>query len=315
MEIIRLNADTRLNVPLAATIGFFDGVHIGHRHLISQVVGVARRRGLRPAVITFDRHPRQVLKSDHHPMLLSTLAEKLRLLATTGADLCVVLPFDENMAAMSACSFMRDILLRQLCVNTLVIGYDNRFGHNRSEGFDDYVAYGREMGMDVAKAEPLFVDGVGISSSVVRSLLQEGEVSLAARCLGRDYAMGGTIVGGEHIGTRLGFPTANLRPDSADKLVPANGVYAVEARIEGDEATHAAMMNIGTRPTFSGTSTTLETHLLNFHGDIYGQTMTVAFVARLRAERKFRSAAELASQLRHDAELTAELLSSERRAK
>ncbi len=302
METIRINADTKPGAPLAATIGFFDGVHIGHRHLIGQVEDVARQQGLRPAVITFDRHPRQVVKSDHHPMLLSTFSEKLRLLDGVGVDLCAVLPFNEAAAAMSAHDFMLDVLARRLGVRTLVIGYDNRFGHNRSEGFDDYAAFGREMGISVVKANPLLVNGVAISSSVVRSLLQEGEVDLAAQCLGRHYAIGGTIVHGKHIGTGLGFPTANLRPDSPDKLVPANGVYAVEARIDGDDTPHAAVMNIGTRPTFCGTETTLEAHLLNFQGDIYGQGMAISFVARLRAERKFRSGTELANQLRRDAE-------------
>ncbi len=308
MDTIRLAPDTALNEPLAATIGFFDGVHLGHRHLIRQVVGVAKRQGLRPAVITFDRHPRQVVKSDYCPQLLSTFGEKAELLASTGADRCIVLPFGADMAALPAHDFMESVLRRQLCVHTLVIGYDNRFGHNRSEGFNDYAAYGEEMGMEVIKAEPLAVDGVSVSSSVVRSLLQEGEVGLAAKCLGRHYSISGAVVHGEHIGTGLGFPTANLLPGCKEKLVPASGAYAVEVRIGGENATHPAMMNIGTRPTFNGTETALEAHLLDFHGDIYGRSVTVGFVARLRAERKFRNAAELAGQLRRDAEQAREVL-------
>lgn len=302
METTRLTSDTTLNTPLAATIGFFDGVHLGHRYLINQVVSVAKGQGLCPAVITFDRHPRQVVQSGYCPQLLSTPEEKLSLLASTGADRCVVLPFSASMAALSAHDFMESVLRRQLCVRTLVIGYDNRFGHNRSEGFEDYAAYGRAMGIEVVKAEPLVVDGVNISSSVVRSLLQEGEVELAAKCLGRRYSIGGTVVHGEHIGTGLGFPTANLCPDCADKLIPANGAYAVEVRIKGDDTPRPAMMNIGTRPTFNGATTTIEAHLLDFHGDIYGQSVTVTIAARLRAERKFRNASELTRQLRQDAE-------------
>ncbi len=302
METTHLTADTILNTPLAATIGFFDGVHLGHRYLINQVISVAKGQGLCPAVITFDRHPRQVVQSDYCPQLLSTPEEKLSLLALTGADRCIVLPFSASMAALSAHDFMESVLRRQLCVSTLVIGYDNRFGHNRSEGFEDYVAYGKAMGIEVVKAEPLVVDGVNISSSVVRSLLQEGEVDLAAKCLGHRYSIGGTVIHGEHIGTGLGFPTANLCPDCEGKLIPANGAYAVEVRIKGDNIAHPAMMNIGTRPTFSGTTTTIEAHLLDFHGDIYGQNVTVSIAARLRAERKFRNAAELACQLRRDAE-------------
>lgn len=311
MEITHLTVETVQNEPLTATIGFFDGVHLGHRYLIKQVVGAAKRQDLCPAVITFDRHPRQVVQTDYCPRLLSTFDEKLKLLASTGADRCVVLPFSADMAALSAHDFMESVLRRQLNVQTLVIGYDNRFGHNRSEGFEDYVAYGKEMGMEVVKAEPLVVDGVNISSSVVRSLLQEGEVGLAAKCLGRRYSISGTVVHGEHIGTGLGFPTANLRPDCKDKLIPANGAYAVEVTIEGDSTAHPAMMNIGMRPTFNGTTTSLEANLLDFNGDIYGQNVTIAFAARLRAERKFRNAAELANQLRRDAEQAKAFLSEE----
>ena len=308
MEITHLTVETVQNEPLAATIGFFDGVHLGHRYLIKQVVGAAKRQGLCPAVITFDRHPRQVVQTDYCPQLLSTFDEKLNLLASTGADRCIVLPFGADMASLSAHDFMESVLRRQLCVHTLVIGYDNRFGHNRSEGFEDYVAYGKELGMEVIKAEPLVIDGVSISSSVVRSLLQEGEVGLAEKCLGRRYSISGTVVHGNHIGTGLGFPTANLLSGCKEKLVPASGAYAVEVRIEGENTAHPAMMNIGTRPTFNGTETALEAHLLDFHGDIYARGVTVGFVARLRAERKFRNAAELAGQLRRDAEQAREAL-------
>lgn len=302
MKITHLTVETAQNEPLAATIGFFDGVHLGHRYLIKQVFDVAKRQGLCSAVITFDRHPRQVVQTDYCPQLLSTFDEKLELLASTGADRCIVLPFNADMAALSAHDFMESVLRKQLSVQTLVIGYDNRFGHNRSEGFEDYVSYGKEMGIKVVKAEPLVVNGVNISSSVVRSLLQEGEVGLATKCLGRRYSISGTVVHGKHIGTELGFPTANLRPDCKEKLIPANGAYAVEVTIEGDSTAHPAMMNIGTRPTFDGKTTTLEANLLDFNGEIYGQSVTIAFAARLRAERKFRNAAELASQLRRDAE-------------
>lgn len=300
--------------PCAATIGFFDGVHRGHRHLIRQVKEVAEAEGLESAVITFGIHPREVLHSDYRPRLLSTSGEKLELLSRTGIDNCVVLPFDAAMAAMSARDFMRDVLCRRLGVKVLITGYDNRFGHNRSEGFDDYVAFGREMGIGVRQADAFLLEGVNVSSSVIRSLLQEGEVEMARRCLGYPYTLSGHVVEGEHVGRGMGFPTANLCPDAAGKLIPAPGVYAVTVALMGGEKgsdgidvcdgtgarQYRGMMNIGTRPTFDGTRQTLETHILDFSGDVYGMPMAVSFVKRLREERRFRSAGELALQLAED---------------
>lgn len=291
-------ADAR---PCVATIGFFDGVHRGHRYLIRQVTDTARRSGLESVVITFDRHPRRVLDNAYRPLLLSTFAEKTALLASTGVDRCVVLPFSRAMASLSARDFMSSVLRDRLGVRVLVTGYDNRFGHNRSEGFDDYVDYGRELGIDVQQALPLAVDGVDVSSSVVRSLLQEGEAAMAAMCLGYPYMLSGTVVSGRRIGRGLGFPTANMQPDDADKLVPAPGVYAVRVELDDGGGPRPAMMNIGRRPTFDGGDVTLEAHIFGFSGDIYGKRMGVSFVNRLRAERKFRSPAELAAQLRADA--------------
>lgn len=302
MDVIRLTGATALPSPCAATVGSFDGVHLGHRYLVGQVAVEAHRRGLRTVVVTFDRHPREVVKTDYHPQLLSTFAEKTSLLASTEADTCVVLPFDERMASLSAHDFMLHILKERLNVQVLVTGYDNRFGHNRAEGFADYVAFGREMGIEVVQAKPLRLDGISVSSSVVRSFLMEGEVAMAAKCLDYGYTLTGTVAHGEHIGTTLGFPTANIQPDDPHKLIPAHGVYAVRVHVGYDGEPLPGMMNIGQRPTFDGHRTTLEVHLLHYTGDLYGQTLSVTFVGRLRGERKFRGAAELAAQLKRDAE-------------
>lgn len=308
MDVILLTGETRLSSPCAATVGFFDGVHLGHRCLVSQVAAEAKKRGLKTVVVTFDRHPREVVKTDYHPQLLSTFEEKTALLASTEADVCVVLPFDARMASLSAHDFMLHILKEKLSVEVLVTGYDNRFGHNRSEGFDDYVAFGREMGIEVVKAQPLQLDGISVSSSVVRSLLLEGEVAMASKCLDYDYTLTGTVEHGEHIGTGMGFPTANIRPDDPHKLIPASGVYAVRVHIGYSGEALPGMMNIGQRPTFDGHQTTLEVHLLHYSANLYGQSFTVTFVSRLRGERKFRNAAELVAQLKRDAEETEALL-------
>lgn len=299
MKITIYNETSRLDTASIATIGFFDGVHRGHRFLLRQLCDEARQRQLSSMVVTFDRHPRQVLRSDFQPQMLGTLEEKLALLAQTGVDHCVVLPFREQLASLSAQTFMQRVLKEQLGVKALMIGYDNRFGHKRQEGFDDYVQFGKEMGMDVLPSKPLYVGGIGVSSSVVRSFLLEGEVGMAAHCLGYPYTLAGEVVKGFHVGTGMGFPTANLQPKPADKVIPAPGVYAVMVTADGRQ--WQGMMNIGNRPTFEGTALSLETHIFDFEGNLYGEQLAVSFISRLRSERKFRSASELTAQLMEDA--------------
>lgn len=284
-----------------ATIGFFDGVHKGHRYLIRQVNELAQQRGLSSMVITFDSHPREVLHSAFCPQLLSTPEEKMALLAKTGIQRPVMLPFTTELAALSAREFMQQVLREQWGVQVLVIGYDNRFGRNRSESFDDYVAYGKEMGIEVVHARPLQVEGLNISSSMVRSVLQEGEMQMAYTCLGYHYSLSGTVTHGEHVGTSLGYPTANIQVADCRKLIPANGVYAVRAMIDGDGRWLQGMTNIGTRPTYGDHAIGIETHLFGYHNDLYGHELTVRFVQRLRDERKFHNTGELVRQLERDA--------------
>ena len=286
---------------MIATIGFFDGVHIGHCHLINMLKKVARERGVEACVITFDRHPRQVVQPEWCPEMLTTLEEKTQLLKATGIDRCEVLHFDREMANQSAHDFMLHTLKEKLGVSILVTGYDNRFGHNRSEGFEDYVRYGKEIGIEVIKGEELTDGSNNVSSSSIRRMLKEGRIEDATRCLGREYQLTGTVVGGEHIGRTIGFPTANIRPDDSNKLIPANGVYAVDVWSQaGDINRERAMLNIGTRPTFNGTATTIEVHIPHFAGNLYGSTLSIAFLRKIREERKFDSPEALVEQLNKD---------------
>lgn len=299
----------------AATIGVFDGVHQGHRYLIGNLQKEAARRGLKAMVITFARHPRQVLCPDWHPQLLCTPEEKMALLQQSGADRIEVLPFDAAMARLSAHDFMQQVLQERLGVSLLLTGYDNHFGHREKaaghdEGFDDYHRYGQELGIEVVGALPLSRDGLRFSSSLVRRLLaEEGDVATANRCLGRCYSLSGSVVHGEQIGRRLGFPTANLQPADDCKLIPKEGVYAVMATIAGvADQPLRGMMNIGRRPTFNGRQTTLEVNLFDFDGDLYGQHLNIAFVARLRDECHFDSAEALVSQMRADKQQVEQIL-------
>lgn len=309
MKIINDIDSIQMPCECTATIGVFDGVHRGHQHLITLMMSEARRKGTASMVITFDRQPREVFDATYQPQVLSTLDEKRAYVSQLDVDYLVVLPFTRALASLTAQEFMQQVLREKLNVTTLVTGYDNRFGKNRTEGFDDYVVYGRELGMEVLRGDAeMMTDGsCAVSSSVIRQLLTEGRVEQMPACMGRCYQLSGTVMPGEHIGSTLGFPTANLKPGNPHKLIPASGVYAVWASI-GDAPKKAAMMNIGTRPTFKGHHTTLEVNIFNFEGDIYGQTMTIDFVARLREERRFDSPEALVKQLEEDKKQVEQIL-------
>lgn len=286
-------------LPSVATIGFFDGVHRGHQYLIRQVRDEAVRRGMRSLLVTFPTHPARVLRPDVPLQLLTTPHEKAQLLGETGVDDVAMLPFTRELAALSAREFMTDILQSRFNVRALVIGYDHRFGHNRAEGFEDYVKIGCEIGMEVVQARELDC-GQHVSSSAIRRALAEGRVEDAAAMLGRPYSLGGTVVRGHHVGTDLGFPTANLRLDVPEKLVPMNGAYGVEVCIGTGRAVQG-MLNIGTRPTLdNGTDRSIEVHLFDFHEDIYEQHMEIHFIRFIRNEKKFDTVAELQKQLQAD---------------
>ena len=307
---MRIDGICSNNLPSVATIGFFDGVHRGHRFLIDQVRREATVRGLSSAVITFPLHPRQVLQSDYRPKLLTTLREKLSLLEETGIDTCILLDFTLHLASLTAREFM-EMLKNRYRIRALVIGYDHRFGHNRSEGFGDYARYGQELGIDVLPADafrlPTAPDGSPVSSSLIRRLLLAGDAAQAAECLGYPYFLNGTVVSGRRIGHQLGYPTANLLPGHPDKIVPANGVYAV--RVETGGKTYGGMLNIGRRPTLdNGDDRSIEVHIFDFDRDIYRESLRLSFVQRIREERKFNSVDELAEQLHRDAETIRALL-------
>lgn len=303
-----LSPEIHLSTPSAATIGCFDGVHRGHQMLVKMMVCEAQKRGLKPIAVTFDRLPRQLFDPNFQPQVLSTLEEKEACLKELGVEEVIVLPFTHQLAALSAEAFMREILRDQLSVELLVTGYDHRFGHDRSEGFDDYVRYGQQLGIDVVRGDVAMMDDqMAVSSTVIRQLLaEEGHVEVMPDVLTRRYTLSGHVVSGEHIGHKLGFPTANLEPDSQEKLIPASGAYAVWAIVDGQRM--PAMMNIGTRPTFEGKQQTLEVHILKDVGNLYGQKMTVEFVSRLRAEQRFGSRDELVAQLECDKKITEEVL-------
>lgn len=263
--------------------------------------------GLASAVITFGQHPRKVLHQDFQPQLLTTTAEKLQLLDDLGIDVCILLDFTLQLASLSAFDFMK--LIKEQChVQALVIGYDHRFGHQRSDGFDDYVCYGRSLGMRIIQAQPFVAaDGMAVSSSLARKLILQGCVDKAVECLGYAYSLSGSVVPGHQVGREMGFPTANIQVDEADKLIPADGVYAVRVYVGGKE--YGGMLSIGNRPTINnGIDRSIEVHLFHFHDDIYGEQVRLTFICRTRPEMTFPSRESLVAQLHKDKEQISKIL-------
>ena len=293
-----------------ATIGVFDGVHLGHQFVLRHVVETAREQGLQSMAITFD----QTMPRDQ---VLTSLDAKRLLLSKTGVDRIEVLQFTDELRQMTAREFMQRILKEQLDVKILLTGYDNRFGHNREEGFDDYVRYGKELGIEVRCLPAAPSNGMGmgegatVSSSYIRRLLGEGHVGKASEGLGYPYTILGRVEHGEHVGTRLGFPTANLVLVDEKQLIPAAGAYAVKVRMENSVEWKHGMMNIGMRPTFDGHKRTLEVHIFRLNEDLYGQELLVSFVERLREEKRFENVEALISQLQQDAVLAEQILTVE----
>lgn len=272
----------------------FDGVHAGHRLLLDFLHRQGLLRGLCPAVVTFNNHPVELVAPERAPKLLSSASDKLEAIRAEGIDDIILLQFDEALRRMSARSFMQ-MLHDAYSVDCLVVGYDHRFGHDRSEGFDDYVRIGRELGIEVLRAPEL----EGVSSTAVRKALEAGNAEYAAQLLGHSYYIDGTVVAGKRLGRTIGFPTANLSPISPRTLIPARGVYVADVSIDGSGTKMRAMLNIGHRPTVDapGAPDTIEVHVLGYEGDLYGHLMRVYFLHRLRSEEAFDSLEALREQL------------------
>ena len=307
MNIIE-NTYPQALTPTVATIGFFDGVHLGHRYLIQQVKMAGAQNGWCSSIITFPTHPRQVIQSDYQPQLLSSPEEKIELLASTGIDNCILLPFTQELSRLTAREFMQ-LLYDNYKVRMLVIGYDHRFGHNRAETFEDYCRYGQEMGIHIMQATAYTQEQDKVSSSAIRRALLSGDISASTKYLGYNYFLEGTVVGGYQVGRKIGFPTANLRVDFSNKLIPSVGVYTVLVHVAGKQ--WKGILNIGHRPTLNnGTDLSIEVHILDFEGDIYHQKIRIEFIQFLRSEMKFDSIDELVLQIQKDKEEATKVINS-----
>lgn len=278
-----------------ATIGFFDGVHKGHQYLFAQVRNMAEQEGLQPLIVTFDQHPRAVLQNDYIPQLITSLEERRALLQQYAE--VIVLPFEQirPLTAQQFMSFLKD----KYDVQKIVMGYDHRFGSDKLNQIQDYRLVAQYIGVEIIK-QGEYIDGEWhISSTEIRQALMNGNVVVANELLGRDYILNGVVVRGKGIGHTIGFPTANIQPETPEKIIPKSGVYAVQARTN-TSSWMPAILNIGTNPTIGNNEQTIELHIPHFEENLYGQQVSIQFLRFLRDEKRFASLDQLREQIESD---------------
>ena len=288
----------RLSLGAIITVGTFDGVHLGHRAILTRVARRAAERRLPSVLVTFEPHPLEVVNPSAAPLLLSTTKEKLELVADCGLDYAVVLPFTPTLAALDPSAFVEKVLLDRYSLRELLIGHDHGFGRGRSGDVHVLRQLGERFDFDVDMVEAVSVDGTAVSSSSIRRAIATGDLEDARRSLGRRYAFSGHVVHGSQRGGRLGFPTLNIALGTQRKLLPPVGVYAI--LLDSERGAFGGMMNLGPRPTFDDPVLSLEVHLFDASGDWYGTPVRVEFVSRLRDTVRFESVEALAAQLRAD---------------
>jgi riboflavin kinase/FMN adenylyltransferase len=299
MDIIHIDESSFIEQETVATVGFFDGVHLGHRYLFRQMKDIARKATLKTAVITFPIHPRKILQQEYQPQLLNTFDEKLKLLSAIGPDFCYVIDFTKEFSEITAQEFIQEKLHKQLHVKELLIGYDHKFGKGRINEYKHYLEYGKDCGMKVHQAEKLLDENNPVSSTTIRNLLSKGKIKEATKKLFYYYTLEGKVIEGNKLGRTIGFPTANLELTDKNKIIPLEGVYA--ANIEIGDKHYSGMAYIGKRPTIlSHGERRIEVHIFDFSEDIYGTQIRIEFVDFIRPDMRFDSIEDLQKQLKED---------------
>lgn len=280
------------------TLGTFDGVHLGHTAILDKICTIAKQENLESVLLTFFPHPRLIISNDSEIKMINTMAEKAMLLEQKGIQNFIIHPFDKLFSELSPREFVEQVLIKQLNIQKIIIGYDHKFGKNRAADFNDLIAFGKEFGFEVEEISAKQVNEVSVSSTKIRNSLLEGKVSLANEYLGYAYMLSGIVVKGNQLGRTICFPTANIEIPESYKLIPKYGVYLVTAIVNNKSI--FGMMNIGIKPTLGGNLLSIEVHLLHFSEDIYGQKIQVNVIERLRDEQKFESFEALKLQLEVD---------------
>lgn len=282
------------------TIGTFDGVHIGHQQVIKKLVNSAHKKNAESVLLTFFPHPRMVLQQGIDIQLINTIEERISLLEKTGLDVLIIQEFNNDFANQSALEFVKNVLVAQLNLSQLVIGYDHHFGKNREGNFEQLKEYGYTYDFEVREIPAQDISSIAVSSTKIRTALEQGQIEKATAFLGHYFLLTGTVVSGKNLGEKLGFPTANLEISETYKLIPKVGAYIIRSNFDGQFI--YGMMNIGFRPTVSGKHKTIEIHFFDFNENLYGKSIQVEVLSFLREEQKFNSVEDLKSQLIQDAQ-------------
>ncbi|MCZ7609413.1 MAG: bifunctional riboflavin kinase/FAD synthetase [Ignavibacterium sp.] len=301
MQIFYSIKDLKKNKNTVLTLGTFDGIHPGHLKIIDRLVSCSKERGCRSVVITFYPHPRTILGNDNSVKMLTTQEEKIELLEKLGVENLLIINFTKEFASLSAEDFIYDYLINGIGLTEIVLGHDHHFGKGRRGNAELLQKIADKEGFIVTKAEAFMIDGEAVSSTKIRNALAEGDIIRANKLLGRNYEFSGIVVGGDKRGRELGFPTANIKLSSQEKLLPASGVYAVKVMVENER--HTGLLSIGKRPTFYNQGELVsEVYIFDFNREIYGAKVTTELVERLRGEVKFNSAEDLINQMNTDKE-------------
>jgi len=298
LKIINSIIKKPLKTPTVVTIGTFDGVHIGHRKIIQQLVATAKQKNLASCVLTFFPHPRMVLQKDADIKLINTIDERSKLLEDLGLDYLFIKNFTKGFSRWTAEDFVEKLLVKSLNAKTVIIGYDHRFGRNRSASVEDLKEFGTRFGFEVMEISQQDVNQVTVSSTKIRNALNAGDIETANSYLGYNYMLNGTVIKGRQIGKTIGFPTANIGIEEFYKLIPKKGAYIVRATIEENPV--FGMMNIGVNPTVNGENQSIEVHFFNFDKTLYHFDLKVELLYRLRDELHFDSIESLKAQLQKD---------------
>jgi riboflavin kinase/FMN adenylyltransferase len=280
------------------TIGTFDGVHFGHQQIIEKLVLEAKKANRKSVLLTFFPHPRMVLQKDNSLELINTIEERAELLKKTGLDYLIIHPFSKEFSRMTALEFVRDLLVNQLNISKLIIGYDHHFGKNREGNIVQLTEYSHLYDFTVEEIPAQDIDDVSVSSTKIRHALAEGNIEIANNYLGYNFMLSGTVVNGKQLGGKIGYPTANIDVKESYKLIPKTGVYVVKSTIDKKEV--FGIMNIGNRPTVDGSHQTIEVHFLDFDDDLYNQNLTIELLYFLRDEKKFSGIESLVIQIKKD---------------
>lgn len=302
MIIFRSLEEWNVNEPLVATLGTFDGMHLGHQFILQDLKKIAKSQNAKTLLISLNPHPRIVLKQAHNLRFIQTLEEKIKSIENQGMDYLFLLPFNEEIANWSAETFLRDIIFGKLNVDTFLIGYDHRFGKNRESNFELVQSIANQLHKKVVKLTEFSKDGKKISSTIIRNLILEGKILQANELLGYPFQISGTVIEGDKRGRILGFPTANIQLNDSYKIIPPNGVYV--CKVIRNHEVHYGVTNIGIRPTFQETKHQIEVHILDFQSDIYGECLTIEFLNFIREEKKFENLEQLKKQILLDIEET-----------